>query len=246
MTLANLRGDGRDSIALGWHIDSGQVVQLLAWDFNTVNGTPQFTYAGAASTAPGTKSFSLASGDLYGDQHDEIVLGYNGGGVMGVDTYEWRQPSGPNPVLTRIDQWQDGQDDRNNIDHLALAVGDLNKDNKAEVVAVFKDANPFGFQTLYLDADANKHLQRKDWSRHDPTINAPITLSLGDWDNDSLRAFVKGRCAQVLDADVTAANFIPPYWQNIQGSQGNKGGPTTVRRARILLPSPLQMRGRAP
>ncbi|MEZ4656194.1 MAG: Ig-like domain-containing protein [Caldilineaceae bacterium] len=128
--------------------------------------------------------------------------------------------------MTPLAQWQDGADDRNMTNFLALAVGDFDKDNRAEIAAAFKDANPFGHQLLYLTFNATATPQNWNlthWGRQDASLKGPVGLSFGDWNNDSLRAVVGGKCAHVVDAHVTAADFVPPYWQNIQGDQ-SKGG----------------------
>jgi hypothetical protein len=235
MTLADLNGDAQETVVLAWDEGGGlggRSPLLFVRDFDVmdINGTKQFVNREQSTIASNALNFALAAGDVDGDRRDEIIVGYDtdGGqdGNINFVTLSLINQNTPTPELSQIDHWQDG------IGYvgyyLALAVGDLNKDNRADVVAAFKDTYAGGFRTVVLTEkfDANARplgLQLSDTGRHDSTLTGPINLVMGDWDNDSLKAVVRGRCARVTDADVTAAGFVPPYWQNIQGGQ-QKGG----------------------
>lgn len=232
MIMANLSSSTQANVIVAWdHQDPSGLTPVL---FATVqgvadiNGVTQFVDRAVWYTNASARSFDLAAGDVNGDHRDELIVGYDTSSpstanFLNIVTLALTAQDTPNPTLTELDRWQDGADGRNRTNDLALAVGDLDKDFVAEVVAAFQDASPFGYQTLYLKRDGNGHLQLKDWGRHDATINAPPNLALGDWDNNSLRAFVKGKCANVVDADIRAVNFIPPWWQNIQSAQYKAG-----------------------
>lgn len=237
MVMADLAGSGQKSIAVTWD-QSGQLgglsplLHMRILNVKDVNQTTQFVPGNALDVSTNSQNFALAAGDVDADGREEIVLGYDteGNSTFGnlnIVALRLENQDTPNPVLRELTHWQDANDGRNSTNFLALGVGDFNRDRRAEVVAEFKDINPFGHQRLYLSYDPTlvpAKFTLQSWGRQDATLTAPVTIALGDWNNDSLKAYVGGRCARVADAHVTAAGFIPPYWANMQGDQGNKGG----------------------
>ncbi len=232
MKLVDLAGSGQDRVVLAWD-QGGSLgglsprISLRTFDVLDINGTTQFVNREQWSGQSNSLNFALAAGDINGDHRDEIILGYDtegnsSFGNLNVVALDLINQDTPTSSFSEISHWQDAADGRNITNYLALAVGDFDKDNRNEVAVAFKDAEPFGFQLLYLKFGPTG-LKLGTWGRQDPNLDAPVSLVFGDWDNDSLRAFAKGKCAKVVDAHVTAADFIPPYWQNIQGSQ-SKGG----------------------
>ena len=235
LALANLSGSAQDRVVLAWDQGgySGGLSPLLSlrnFDYGPVNG---FVAREQATISSNSLSFALAAGDVLGARRDQIVLEYDtegnsSFGHLNIDTIALDGVNTPNPTLSTVNHWEDAQNYRAQTSYLALAVGDFNRDNRAEVVSAFKDANANGFQTIYLHEKFGQGgqptgLQIVDWGRQDSTISAAPTIALGDWNNDSLRATVGGKCARVVDGNITAVGFVPPYWQNIQGGQ-QKGG----------------------
>jgi hypothetical protein len=235
MTLADLNGDAQETVVLAWDEMGGlggrsPLLWVRDFDVINVNGTRQFVNREQWQATSNAVNFAVAAGDVDGDRRDEIIVGYDTDdsqrGNLNFVTLSLISQNTPTPELSQVHRWQGGFGYVGT--YLALAVGDLNKDNRADVVAAFKDTLTVGFRSVVLTEkfDTNQRplgLQLSDTRRHDSTINGPINLVMGDWDNDSLKAFVKGRCARVVDAHVTAASFVPPYWKNIQGGQQKSG-----------------------
>jgi hypothetical protein len=236
MALADLNGDAQHTVVLAWDEVGGlggrsPLLWVRDFDFQIINGTSQFVNRELWSTTANEVNFALAAGDVDGNYRDEIIVGYDTDdsqrGNLNFVTLSLVNQDTPTPQLSQIHRWQGGFGYLGT--YLALAVGDLDKDNRADVVAAFKDENALGFRTVVFnekfDTTSKRPLglQLLDTRRFDATLTGPINLVMADWDNDSIKAFVKGRCARVIDAHVTAANFVPPYWQIIQGDQ-QKGG----------------------
>jgi hypothetical protein len=236
IVMASFNGSPQQSVVLAYDLQdsTGDSVMLVINNYSlvTVNGVAQFVQKGLwINASVHSRSFDIAAGHLYGDARDELVIGYDdsASNTLNFETISMTGANTAAPKLVSVDHWRDGSNDRNATDDLALALGDLNKDNRAEVVAAFTDANPFGFQALYLSEQLDQNsqpggLKLVDWGRHDATFNAPPTIALGDWNNESVHATVSGTCARVVDANITAVGFVPPYWRNIQGSQAWIGG----------------------
>lgn len=246
--LADLNGDSQDSVILAHSTSQTQTpgisptLHLYTFDFNTRTGALarsnlQWVEDANAST------FVMATGDIdgiaagNGNRRQEIVLGYNSSGVgngnfagLNIKTIRLINLNTSSPQLATTDHWWNNQNGRNWVRYLALAVDDLDRDNRDDVVAAFTDSTSnFGFQMIYLQQGFNSQgqaigLQLKGSRRSDPAFNSDPQIVMGDWDNNSLRGVAGGSCASVTEYTVTAVGFVPPFWQHIQGDQSEKGG----------------------
>ncbi|MBI1299514.1 hypothetical protein GC175_31685 [bacterium] len=214
-------------------------ISIDTFEFDTK--TAVLAQAQTWSSSSNSFNIALATGDIDADlnnngiRRDEILVGYYSAGMDGmyqglnIKTIRLTNLTTAKPELTTTDHWWDNTELRNVAHHLALAVDDLNRDNQDDVVAAFDDDNPFGFQMIYLSEQYDPVQQMpalalKDSARFDATFNQSIQLSLGDWDNDSIKGFAQGKCARVVENQVTAAIFTPPFWWNIQGALTTRGG----------------------
>ena len=245
LEMADLNGDAQDSIVL--LTDSINVNEpgiAPGVDVDTFDFDPKTDVLAKGvdwTSASNSFNIALATGDIDADlnangiRRDEILVGYYSAGVAGmyhglnIKTLRLTDLDTANPQLVTSHHWWDNTEGRNVANHLALAVDDLNRDNQDDVVAAFDDDGPSGFQLIYLSEqyDMNQQmpvLTLMDSARFDATFNQPIQLSLGDWDNDSIKGFAQGKCARVIENQITAAIFTPPFWQNIQGALPTRGG----------------------
>lgn len=229
MVMGHLRGTPQSDIVLSYLSGGGNAISTIATRLLNVvnnNGTWQFidpniTYF--SNNKNPTRSFDIAVGDTNDDQRDELAIAFDSNPssahLLNIDLLNLVNLNTPTPKLNWLDHWEDSADGRDLTNYLSLAVGDLDRDYHAEVVAAFDDSADRGFQMIYLKSPNGGHLQLKDFWRFDATIDSPPSLSLGDWDNNSFHAVLQGKCAQVVDNNITTAGFIPPFWQNIQGDQ---------------------------
>jgi len=245
VALADLNGDNQDSLVLASDTVQANtpgispVLRVSVFDFDPKTGVmaPTYQWTGDANAL----DFALAVGDLdglqegNGNRRQEILLGYDSAGIAGqyaglnIHTLRLVGLETSTPSLVSTHRWWDGSDGRGRARYLALAVDDLDRDNRDDVVAAFQDENPLGFQMVHLAEQFDPQgqptgLQLMGVGRFDATLDSPIQLAMGDWDKDSLRAFAAGVCARVVEHQITGVGFIPPFWRNIQGNEIFMGG----------------------
>jgi hypothetical protein len=212
-------------------------IDLIGYRLNYAADKKSATFEELVDTAlPGnTGSLQLAAGDTDRDGLAEAVLAYEqfgndaglrvraydiAGGTSGADPLRWTERG----FFSNI------ADGRNDPQQMQLAVGDMDKNGREDIVAAFRDggnqlqvvrlrdtaapgvasSQPLTFQAVRRDAEGGRNSA------------FGITLALGDSDNDSLKAYyddhptVTVRCREVEEPTISSAVFTPPYWSAIQ------------------------------
>jgi len=223
LALADANGDSVDEIVLARKPWGGAAIMLDLYTYDVVGAALSFRLHSDLPTS--ANSFALASGDLDGIQggvrQEELVLGYDSNGDFGFGSglhilaLRLTDLDTERPQLSTMGFWADGTRGTN----IALTTADLNKDNRAEIVASFSDGQPFGSALRFLRYDAGlhpRHLATYRSLRTDFTLGVAPTLLAGDWDNNSLRGVAQGRCERVSENHAIGAVFVPPFWQHMQ------------------------------
>jgi hypothetical protein len=189
-----------------------------------------------------TREFQLALGDLDASSRSEIVLAYR-------DFPSFQQPdrqsaftvrvldlltslNGDGQIAPRLNYF-DTDPNRLSPANLSLAIGDLNRDGWEEAVVAFREGNNGRAHVLTLtqlpastQPNATPALRPFGFWRgaeNGPAFN--LTMSLGDWNNDSYRAVYGDPsgggvdCRQVVEPNMSAVVFAPPRWAKLQGNQ---------------------------
>jgi hypothetical protein len=171
----------------------------------------------------------LAVGDTDGDGRAEPVLAYRSYGdnnPLVIETFDAERPTiAPHNMLMTYDGF------RNGVGSLALTVGDMDRDGLAEIVAAFRDSGQ-QLQVIQVadqvDAKGMNGLQLHSATRDNTGGRNGaygISLAIGDWDGDSLKAVYAPayggtlRCQSVEEPNLAAVVFPPPYWQRLQGER---------------------------
>lgn len=228
LTLADTNGDNSDEIVLGTAEGSASAISAWIYRFNPV--TTALDYRARGLFPVSANGFTMASGDVDGPaggvRRDEIVLAYQSNGAnnygngLHIQVARLSGLDSTSPQLTTDAYYADDHSAAN----LALAVADLDKDNRAEVVAAYSDGEPFGMRLLTLGySAAPARLLQRSSLRLDATLGAAPALAVGDWDDNSLRAVAQPTCRQLTENQILGAVFVPPFWQNIQGEVSKQG-----------------------
>jgi hypothetical protein len=184
---------------------------------------------GSYTTSAYHSDLQLASGDTDGDGRAEPVLAYRSYGdnnPLVIQSFDAERPT-----ITLHNSIATFDNFRNGVGSLALAVGDTNRDGLADVTTAFRDAGQ-QLQVLRILDQANaigsNGLLVGSFTRDGAGGRNgayAITISMGDWDGDSLQAVYAPayggnvRCASVEEPNLAAVVFPPPYWERLQGER---------------------------
>jgi hypothetical protein len=237
--FARLSGAARDDLYLAYAVaDVNQPtagpITIKRFTLGLTDGTMQFMPREQLVIPSALRGFDMAAGDLNGDFKDELVLAYdddgtNLNGVLVVTAVELVGADTPTPALAKVNNdWRDGQNGRRNSTRVDLDVGDIDKDNRAEIVVGFRDESPLGMQVALIKPSLNSAKQvigfaLHDAKRYDPTLNHPMSVHMGDYDKDSRLAVANATCRPVTERIIASTSFVPPFWKNIQGGQEHSG-----------------------
>jgi hypothetical protein len=236
--MASMTGSTRQDVFLTYATaDAFQVtlgpIYVKRFEVGLVNGTLRFLPREQLVIPSSLRSLDMEAGDLNGDFKDELVLAYdqdgnNSSGTLNVAAVRLVGADTPTPQFEVLSTWSDGQNGRQNSTRVDLDVGDVDKDNRSEIVVGFRDSSPLGMQVILLNPIVNQSGALNGFSlqsaeRFDPTLTHPMSIHLADWDKDSRLAVASAVCREVTERIITSASFVPPFWRNIQGDQEHSG-----------------------
>lgn len=236
LTMGDLDGDYRDELIYAQEqatVDSPGVssgIATRAFDLDPTN-TLLAAYLSRDESLK-TSQLALAAGDTDRDGRDELVRAYRDFGSSSafvVETFDAEQGQ----VVVRHNRYEEATGPRASFDDLALDVGDMDRDGFDDIVAGVRDAD--GQLNLARLEDSELPLggmslggQLRDGSAG-RTRHSGLLVRLGDFDDDSIKAHYEAAtgsalvCERVVEPQINAAVFAPPYWQAIQGDQDQFG-----------------------
>lgn len=263
VATGDIDGDYKDDIIVAFGVrdpDTSMATQLqlrafkLAYDKTTldpfIQWDRQFLFRG----------LGLATGDTDGDGLAEVVLAFHGydstllngnqsiaiGTGFNALTLDAHDASATLPgddtflihgsLFSAANSRSGGS-----MSPVSLAVADMDNDGKRDIVAAFKDGGN-ALQVVRLE-DQSAPFTTLQLASVWRDIGTPspgfVTVALGDWTNDSIRAQyepINGSamsCQTVVEPQITAAIFVPPFWKNInpQNSSGSIGESSLVGKS---------------
>jgi len=240
VTAADSNGDFRDEIVLAYdhgNDDNDGYSNKITVRTYSMTVYPQ----GALITQhgqwenPGVRNpnLALAAADSDGDGVAEVILAYedapDGLTIVSLDAEV--------ATIVAHNWWQNKENYRDQVRDLALDAADLDRDGLAEIVAGFRDQGNW-LQTVRVNDSITATVATTvglpfgmslvdAWRNGDEGRMGATNISvrLGDWDNDSLKAQYAPamggmlQCKQTIEPQITSAIFVPPFWQQIQGGQ---------------------------
>ncbi len=247
IAAGDIDGDRRDEIIYAQEnfsqdspgVSSGIAIRTFdpIYAQDRLSATLQQSAARDFSAATG--DLALATGDTDRDGLAEIVMAYHqftpDNGLM-VRSFDLGIPAPPSIASFELSDratFFSNTDQRTQVNSLALDTGDMDKDGLEDIVLAFRDAGG-ALQTVRLSDQRGPTgaLTLKSSLRDTAggrTNASAISLVMGDWNNDSLKAKYAPiatttlQCKTVVEPNVTSAVFVPPFWQNIQGSAQRYG-----------------------
>jgi hypothetical protein len=242
VAAADIDGDYRDEIILAYdHDDSSNPgfsdhIVVRTFDLQVAPASTTIVQKGVWQYNEMSKQLALGAGDVDKDGLAEVVVGYQSYNPAGIKLQTLDAEQSTIFVHNTI---KDGSGFRDLVNELALDVGDMNKDGAQDIVTAFRDSGAQLQVVRFTDQVTPTAGIQLVSSWRDGTqgrTNASnITVKLGDWDNDSLKAHYAPAtggsilCKQVQEPQISSAIFAPPFWQNIQSGQDKYG---TVGKAR--------------
>lgn len=237
VTLGDLDGDRRDEIIVV-NRNNGRTLfaTTLRYNQQTRSLESQYQWESVGSenfrrSGSRVRFLSVEAADTDGDALDEIVIGlrddFSDAHVVLLEEGVTRTRGVPIPGLIRRGSWTDAGQNRFDVEWTSVAVGDLDFDNRAEVVLAFEDAGD-DLQVVVLDdvveqqvpigteqnglvlRDTLIQLQERNLGR------AYTSVVVGDLDGETSYAEYTNRCQRVEEARVTSVVFQPPRWPEAQ------------------------------
>jgi hypothetical protein len=242
VAAADIDGDYKDEVIVAFdHNDTSNpgfsdALRVFTLDLQVTPTATTLEQKAAWQYNEMSRQLVLDAGDVDKDGLAEVVVGYQSYNPTGLKLQTLDAEQSTIFVHNTI---KDSNGFRDLVNELSLDVGDLNKDGAQDIVTAFRDSGSQLQVARYTDQITPTAGIQFVSSWRDGTqgrTNASnITVSLGDWDNDSLKAHYAPAtggsilCKQVQEPQISSAIFSPPFWQNIQSGQDKYG---TVGKAR--------------
>lgn len=242
VAAADIDGDFKDEVIVAFdHNDTSNPgfsdsLRVYTLDLQVAPAASTLVEKAAWQHNEMTKQLVLSAGDTDKDGLAEIVVGYQSYSPAGL---KLQSLDAEQSVIFVHNTFKDTAGFRDLVNDLALDVGDLDKNGAQDIITAFRDSGSQLQVARYTDQVTPTTSLQFVSSWRDGTqgrTNASnITVSLGDWDNDSLKAHYAPAtggsilCKQVEEPQITSAIFAPPFWQSIQSGQDKYG---TVGKAR--------------
>ncbi|HHW87078.1 MAG TPA: cadherin-like domain-containing protein, partial [Chloroflexi bacterium] len=232
VATGDLDGDYRDEIVLGFDHERpdndgySDVITVRTYAVDLNNAAAPIVQRNQWINSQGqTPNLKVAAGDTDADGLDEVVVAYERTSY-GLTLHTLDAEAS---VVLEHNYIQSSDNFRTMARSLALDAADLDGDGRADIVAAFRDAGSWLQVIRATDViTAGFGLQvASAWrdGAEGRTNVTNISVALGDWDNDSLKAAYAPaaggslKCKEVVEPQLASAVFLPPYWQNIQGAQ---------------------------
>jgi len=220
LAVGDFQGDPRDDMAVGFADGNGDL-QVMSVIYDPNGATPQDKinstgyWKDSANYRDDVHGVSLAAGDIDGDGWDEIVTGImDRMDRMQIITYD-AESGTPTPRGF----YANSGGNRQNLDYLAVAAGDLDGDGKANVVVSLID-NVDRTEVISLDdnpkcpckeSDNNGLTWRDMYADYSKSVQ--VAVALGDVDGNNLYADYTGQCQAFDEAHLISMVGRPPYWE---------------------------------
>lgn len=236
LAMGDLNGDYRDELIYAQEqqnnnspgVSSGIATRAFSFDPTNTQLVEYFS----RNESLATSQLALAAGDTDRDGRDELVRAYR---IFGddsgfvVETFDAEQGQ----MVVRHNHYRESSGPRVSFDMLSLDVGDMDRDGFEDIVAGMRDADKQLNLVRLEDSElpmAGISLggQLRDGS-DGRTYHSGLLVRLGDYDDDSIKAHYEAAtgstlvCEQVIEPQINAAVFTPPYWEAIQGDQEQRG-----------------------
>ncbi|MBC8161114.1 MAG: discoidin domain-containing protein [Roseiflexaceae bacterium] len=183
-----------------------------------------------------TLNMRLAAADTDRDGRAEVLLAYQRAGSdtqeagLLLHSYDVRSETNGTGSFLLHNQFFNQQNLSLNFS-LALAVDDMNRDGGADLALATANGAELVVRRLSDSIAPGQGFTpggtiiETDTARKNAT---QLALGFGDVNNDSLLATYTPRdntplCKDVIEPQITAAVFTPPYWQDIQNAQNKYG-----------------------
>ena len=225
VTVGDFDGDFTDEIAVAIR-DGSKALQITQIVFDPdaktlqgrVNASGRWRNTGHLRND--VDFISAASGDIDDDGYEEIVIAFADKN-RNLSTVTLDAESG-SPSLHGSYRRTSGQLD--DVHWVSVDAGDIDGDNKAEIVIALQDG---GNDLRVLSYDDNPKcpcgdhvdlglLPRDDWQNYDDGRGntGMVWVALGDVDGDSVYADYTGQCKETQEMRMIAIANRPPYWED--------------------------------
>ncbi len=218
-------------------VSSGIALRTYDVSYGTDGTTGTLVERSTQDFSAASSDLALAMGDTARQGRASIVIGYHSFFperlVVRAFDIAGTQPGTPIPAtglpLRERNSIENADNHRTKSYILSLAVGDMDRNGLADIVAAFRDDGQV-LQVVRMTDQITVGLGLQIVSDlRDATAGRNgaygISVHMADADNDSLKAHYATvgtstlSCKQVVEPNLTSAVYVPPYWHNIQGGQ---------------------------